>query len=317
MEQIDEKFSWSRFLLILGVSAVFISNYRKFNKIKSIYTQVNSKNSKEESDKIDKIRDSILTEIENSKIFKESDKKFILDSIRVATIKIVDNLDFVENAQGVYMNLNPFKKDKMSLLMTVPSVDNVILIKRNVVNNTDLSTTITHEVYHYFDMLMGKSGSYYSSDIKIDTFIDKRINDKDYCLKKIDKLLLDPYSVYSVKMDNLPPDRKFGKSIRSKNKRLSREEYQRSGSFVDNSVYDILIDDIEYFKSNTEIFTRYKTMKSEMLKRGFISDMNHPLSEEEVIRYIDSLENREKIISLELFLVLDLSKLPELDKLVD
>lgn len=291
MESINEKIKFSDFLLALGFTYISISNYNKFDQIKNIYNVANSDESKpnyKESKWIDSVKQEVIEEIQTSKLFNKFDKKYIIDSIRTINFRIVDSIiPFAKEAKACYVHIKPLKnKYKYLLKSQIPSFDNFIIINRSDMNDPSYSASLVHEIYHYFDYLLG-DGEDYSNTNKIRKFIDKNIDDREYLKEKILRLtMIDP----------------------EKNKK----EKNLIKSIINFIYYDFM-DNKSYYTSNDELFARYKTVKFKMIKRGIITK-DETIGIESIAKYLALSNNRiQDIIP---FIALDLNKLDELDKLL-
>lgn len=291
-QQIDEKISWQNLLIALGITAVSIMNYREYNTLKKIYRDVNSEKSipsKSDSAIIEKIRSEVIEKIRTSNLFNKFNKNFILDSISKVDFRVVDSIDFIRDLNGCYINLKRMKDLKKNILLDVPSKDNFIVIERSVLNQKDAYETIAHEIYHYFDQLLGKDEYKYSHEIKLDTFIDKNIdNNKEYCLKKISILI------------GTPVDEK------------DKKEYN---SLLDE-LYKYLKSEKDYYSNTSEIFVRYKVLKDDMIRLGIIDNVNSKITINEIGALLDKYSFSDRLDILPYVFYLDLSKLEELDKVI-
>lgn len=72
----------------------------------------------------------------------------------------------------------------------------------------------------------------------------------------------------------------------------------------------------KYFVSEPELFARYKTLKHQMVKGGYISSINQPITLEKLAQYLFDLDGWNRSEQLFILLSLDLKKLKELDQLL-
>lgn len=296
-EEVNEKIKWSNLLFALGLAYIGISKYGEYNKIKDIYQVVNSKESiptNDESKWIEKIRTEAIDQIKSSNLFNKFDKKYIIDSIQSINFKVVDKeIPFSKNAKACYVYIKPLKSKYTYLFKDqIPSGENFIIVNRQFMKESDYSEVIVHEIYHYFDRLLTGNGEMYSEENKISQFIDKNLDDESYTKKKIMTLML----------------------FKTKNSKIYNKESQLINEIVDD-LYNEYMDNKKYFASEAELFARYKTLKHQMVKGGYISSINEPTSIENIAQYLFDLDAYNRSGQLFVLVSLDLSKLKELDKL--
>lgn len=290
-QQIDEKISWQNLIIALGITAFSVVNYREYNTLKKIYKAVNSEQSipsKSDSLIIEKIRLEVIEKIRTSNIFNKFNKSFILDSISKVDFRVVESIDFTRESNGCYINLKRMKDLRKNVLLDVPSKDNFIVIERRVLSKKNAYSTISHEIYHYFDKLLGKDDYKYSHDIKLDTFIDKNLENKKYCLKKISGLIGAPVEEKDKKAHNLLLD----------------------------ELYKALKSEKNYYNNTSEIFVRYKTLKDDMIRLGIINNVNSKITATEILILLDKYTFLDRLDILPYLFYLDLSRLEELDKVI-
>lgn len=290
-QHINEKISWKNILLAFGITAVGVINYREYNILKKIYKAVNSEQSipsKSDSVIIEKIRSEAIEKIQKSNLFNKFNKKFIIDSISVIDIRVVDSIDFTRESSGCYINIKKVKELKKNILLDVPSKDNFIIIERSALNSKIAAETISHEIYHYFDKLLGSNDVKYSNNINLDKFTDKKVSDYKYSIGKIEAFI------------GSPPD----SSNINRYKLLLDEIYKQIKS------------DKEYYTNPNEMFSRYKTLKDDMIRLGIIKDINSKVTIEEIATLFDKYSVSDRLNVLPYIFYLDLSKLEELDKVL-
>ena len=174
MEKINEKIYWQEFLLALGLLYVGTKTFKDYKHVEKIFTVINSSSSipsKSESLKLEQIRSEVIKNIKESDIFNRFDKPFIIDSISNIEFKVIDK-DIIDRpngvAVGVYISLSKMKSKWKYKYLDKPKSDNFILILRSQMDSPDLSETVVHEIYHYFDNLSGNSDIEYSKNKTID-----------------------------------------------------------------------------------------------------------------------------------------------------
>jgi len=303
-EQIDEKIKFMDIVMYLSLLFAGNSTYNTFNDYKEInklYTIVNSasyNSTYEQKQLVDSLKKNIIEQVRISPKFNKDIKSYILDSLQNITIKFANPTGeklFKENSAAVYMNLVEVKKALSNHLAYYPilkinstSKENIIIVNKKYENDEDLPNMLVHEIYHYVDALLGQKVEL-SRELNLSQFIDKNIDgqDKDYVIRKYS-------SIYGVKFSE----------TNTRIKELLKELSNKT------------INHIEYLKLPEEIFARWKTFKSYMVKKGDIKDMNSPVDKDLFIEYVSSIKpSNMNTEDLEFLLVIDWDKIPELDKL--
>ena len=163
------------------------------------------------------------------------------------------------------------------------SKKNMILINIKHINDDDLSEVLTHEIYHYVDVLLDNI----SDKLELSKFVDKNIiNDKNYLNYKA-ALLLDA-------------------------------DTKNLNNYISDLIADIAIntvDNIEYLSDDGEIFVRWKSFKSKMVKLGYLKSLSDKIDQREITKYLQN--NKVSLTDLDILLVLDWNKMEELDSLTN
>lgn len=290
-EEVNEKIKWSNLLFALGLAYIGISKYGEYNKIKDIYQVVNSNEATPTSDEsiwIEKIRSEVIDQIKVSNLFKKFDKDYIIDSIQNINFRIVDDqIPFSKSARACYIYIKPLKGKYTYLLQDqIPSGENFIIINRESMRDSNYDEVVVHEIYHYFDRLLTGGEERYSEEKKISQFIDTKLDDERYTKKKIMVLML-----------------------------FANNKGESENEIVD-ALYDEWMNNRKYFVSEPELFARYKTLKHQMVKGGYISSINESVTIEKLAQYLFDLDDYNRSEQLFILLSLDLKKLKELDQLL-
>lgn len=287
--KINEKVNWGNLLLALGIAYFGVAKWKEYSKIKDIYTVVNSDKSipsKEESEYIEKIRTEVIEEIKGSNLFKKFNKQYIIDSLSTIQFRVVDStIVFSENSKACYLYIKPIK-GKYKYLLSEPSGENFIIINRKGMKDSNYVSSVVHEIYHYFDKLVDSGNRRYSEIVDISQYVDKNINNENYTKKKIMALML--FVNASGKDEN----------------------------DIVNAIYDDYMSNKEYYTSDNELFARYKTLKSDMLKDGIIYNINQTPTIEDLANYLIGVKGIKRVEHLYLLLSIDLKRLKELDSLI-
>ncbi len=185
---------------------------------------------------------------------------------------------------GFFIDIKQMKKKIKNYLLDVPSGDNFIIIQRSSMNRSDIASSISHEIYHYLDKLIGVDVDY-SQKSNLSKFIDKRIVDKNSAIKKLSIIL-------------------FGELPSKETMNLLEDIHK-----------DVLINK-DYFSEDEEIFARYKTLKDDMVSKHILSDINDKITLSKIVEFLSKCSTSERIGNFTFIFYLDLSKLDELDKIL-
>jgi len=291
VEKINEKIYWQEFLLALGLLYVGTKTFKDYKHVEKIFTVINSSSSipsKSESLKLEQIRSEVIKNIKESDIFNRFDKPFIIDSISNIEFKVIDK-DIIDRpngvAVGVYISLSKMKSKWKYKYLDKPKSDNFILILRSQMDSPDLSETVVHEIYHYFDNLSGNSDIEYS---KNKTIVDeKSLNDIEYVYDKITSLM----SRTGIKYLELPTDLKYKVK----------------------SLCQCLLSEKEYLGSNSEIFARWWAFKSILLRDGIIDNINKKMTGDEITKIVQNNRKYKNEHFLSMLVFLDLDKVQDIE----
>lgn len=300
-DPINEKITWKDFLVMVGLSlgANFIgSEIKLHNQLNRVYHEVNSTQSDprgEEKSEVEKVRNDVIINIQNSELFKKFGKQYVIDSIKSVHFKILDDVSFLDSKiLACYIHLPLFKEAhpiQYKYTSEKPSLENVIIVRRNALDEKDYAETITHELYHYLDNLV----DYKSKKVDMSKFIDDRVaTDDEYAFTKMIGLL-------AVPRRNI--DKESNSGIKETMTSYIKEFKKQ----------------FKYLSSNSELFARWKTFKSKLLELGYIKDINQTPTIDDVSKYLAGwMEKgaRNNDTDMDLLLVLDFYKLGELDKMI-
>jgi len=292
---INEKFSLSNILFYAGLIYLGYSGYTKgkyISDMKKVQTEINSSTNYpvgKDKKRVDNILKETVIQIENSDLFNDYNKKMLIDSIKSATVKFVDEKDFYffvnrNHPAAMYIELDKLTEN-LNNIFNIKLVDfhfkndNIILISNKYKEDKMLPEILTHELYHYVDKLLDN----YSDKIDFSTYIDSTILDNPEYLSNKIRIFM-----------GLPSNKKSDE--------------------VDKILSDLVLDEFDYVTDNHELFVRWRTLKTNMQKYGHIDNINSILEMDDVTNYLN--DSRRVITDIQLFMVLDIDKLLELDILL-
>lgn len=307
---INEKIGWKEILVSLVIlfgARKAINTYREYDYLKSVYSKINSKESiptKEESEKLESIRLNLIEDIESDDKWDKFDKTGILDSIRNIKFKVMDSDKYINDISlACYINIESMKNNRKYLkpFLNTPSENDVIAIRRDVLDRKDISLVVSHELYHYLDKLI-KLNKEFSN------FIDWKVkSDDQYASKKYSILSKNAIIDFSSNIDLFSMSNKSGQEV---------DLYQICKDYVDPYK-----DKFKYYSSNKEVFARWFTLKTDMFRKGIISNVSQDIKIEDISRYLDKCNEMGDFDSeyecLDIMMVLDWSKLDQFQKSIN
>jgi len=253
-ELINEELSWSNKILYgLFVISMMINMYGRFSKkgMTSLLKDIKDPSCRPSGDyykAIEEIRKESIQEIESSPNIEESKKKEIVDSLRKIPFFIVDTKDYkgYDNSNAVYVCLKPVRTTTVAGFIRIDDRDsdsptNFILVDRERFKEKQVVRTISHEIYHYIDRLLGKGYTDWSQINEITNIVNVDISDQD--LKK--------RIVYLSGGEN---------------------------NLVD-IIYDGIQENKEYLTRPSELFVRYHNLKKYLVEEGQMSSVHDKITE--------------------------------------
>ena len=285
--------------IIYNINQIIKKN-NTFNNIKEFHNIIKSNESNaifEDSILVENIRSNVIRNIEESYIFNNINRDFILDSLKNIKIKFIDthNYTLTDSTTASFFRMRLIEElinDTYHFRKLTPSnYDNIIIVDIKYLNDKELRDRylydiITHELYHYVDLLYGDNNLYYhSKDLELSEFVDREIFDnREYVNLKILKICgYIPYMVSEVNDISIFPT------------------FRISGNF-------------EYLSQNIELFARWMTFKSKLVKQKYIDNINSDIDVYIILDYTRDIE--VDIFDMELLLTLDLDKIEELNNIL-
>lgn len=297
---INEKISLKNILFYL--SLLYIGHhgydyYKGYSNLKKFYNEVNSQLNipvGEDKNKIEEIRNNTISQIENSDLFNNYNKKILIDSLKNINIHFITIREgdiIEESVAAMFIQIDSLTEDiKKSYLFKYADLEsnynNIILINNNNKDDENLPEMLTHEIYHYVDALLDKL----SSKIDFTEFIDINITKEDNKRYLIDKMS----RLFSLNKEKL-----------NKSEKVQNIILQLTNSIAQ---------DIDYLSKNQEIFARWKTLKSKLQKYGYIEHISDKINSDIIYDYMNS--DDYNYLDLEILLILDINKIDKLDNLI-
>ncbi len=287
IEKINEKVSLKS--IIIGLSFFIgtkfvLKTYDNYKFVKELYDVINNDvMNSSEALLVDKVKNDLIENVKKSDLFNKYGKEYILDSLKSSTIKISKSELLLSKSNGFFFHLPVIKEHfKLVNILTSykkPKSENVIVIEKRLLEDYDyFESVLVHELYHYIDHLYKESGGKYSNMFFYEKFLDTKITDGS-----LDKAYL------NNKMLKI-----FGKDALNIFIKTT----------LDNEFFDILKNDIDYYKSDKELYARINTLIFNMKK----------YNTNNIYEYFNILMEEENYYSSDiiLILILDLEKVDEL-----
>lgn len=299
LEQLNEKISIKEIILSLAIlySTYNIhAGYNSYSEVKQLYNVVNSSEynpAVKEKELIERIKEKLITIVEQSSKFDKKNKSYILDSLRKITIKIAEPTGeniFKKSNIAIFLKLGDFEEKikKSSIIYKIAdfksSKENVILINRKYIHDEDIADNIAHEIFHYVDNLLSNDGNYISDKLNLSKFVDKKLNDENYAFAKL-RIIIAPNIV----------------NLKQKYVNLIKE------------ILKINMKKLNYYSNPSELFVRWKIIKLSMVTTNYIKDMNSDVTYNILYKFIKS----EKLTApdIEFLFTIDWHRIEEFNKI--
>lgn len=229
----------------------------------------------------------MIDQISKSTKWNKFNKSDIIDSLKSIRFLVIDSTKYSEMSQGslaCFIDLGRAKTKFASKFLDKPNENGIIAVRSDAMKLKNLPSILVHELYHYVDKLN-------SNSIKLSRFVDRRLRyDKKLAIKKSLSLLLsnmefDPESI------------------------TWSDKYEEANDYVQGH----WIKNWDYFTSDDELFARWMAIKSEMLKSGFITDIQKKIKFSDMSGWYQTLKGDDKSEFENLMFFLDWSKIDQID----
>jgi hypothetical protein len=295
-EELELKIGWKQIIIGLCIFAAYKNYFPDKKKItlsemNRIVADVDSKPTVQERIIIDKIKNSLVTDINQETGISEDKKKKLLNGINTIPFIMVDaeTIGFItgnENTLGCYFGYMDKVRNK---LITV------ILVDRSRVKGVSFSETLLHELRHLVDDLLTDGRKEYSELSNIVDILDKDIvvrnkeGERKLRRKINDFVDIMVKKTVNPKKLNLPEVKQLSKDI--------KEDYFNI-IFLDKK-------DMDYLTSSAEIYARFHGLKRWMIKNGYLKDINSEITQDIIINMMQNKQFFDpKIINRDFFQLL-------------
>lgn len=293
-DYLTEKIKWQHLLLALGLyhGAKDLKTAKSINHIYQVVNSPKSDPTESEKKTFDAIRKQMIESVRNSDRFQRFNKEWVIDSLKNIKVKVLDSIDLEgsnpKSTLGAYFYIKPYNDKWISKpigWIHGESDDNLVFIKREILDDKDLDEILIHELYHYLDRLMS-----YPDETKRLYFFDKKaFKDDKYTLNKLARIMMANQRNYDTLSNDMKRQIKY--------------------------LYDDWKSKKSYYQEPGELFARWNTLKSDMLKDGCLKDINQCPTKKDIYEFLFT-RRRVDAQYLPLLLVLDWDRLEEFNRIM-
>lgn len=295
-EELDLKIGWRQIIIGLCIFAAYKHYFPDREKItlsemNRIVADVDNKPTIQERIIIDKIKNSLVTDINQETGISEDKKRKLLNGINTIPFIMVDTetIGFItgnENTLGCYFGYMDKVRNK---LVTV------ILVDRSRVKGISFSETLLHELRHLVDYLLTDGRKDYSELSNIVDMLDKDIVLRNKEGEKKLRNKVNDYVNIMVK-NSVDPEDLGSPRVKELSDNLKDEYFD--AIFLDKSKMD-------YLTSSAEIYARFHGLKRWMIKNGYLKDINSEITQDIIINMMQNKQFFDpKIINRDFFQLL-------------
>jgi hypothetical protein len=295
-EELNLKIGWKQIIIGLCIFVAYkhyFPNKKKLtlSEMSRIISDIDSKPTVQEKSIIDKIKNSLVADINQEAGISEDKKKKLLNGINTIPFIMVDTetISYItgnEKTLGCYFGYMDKVRNK---LITV------ILVDRSRLKGVEFSETLLHELRHLVDDLLTDGRKDYSELSNIVDMLDKDIvlRNKEGEKKLINKV--NDYVDIMVKSTVNPNDLD---SPRVKELSDKLKDQYFDAIFLDKSKMD-------YLTSSAEIYARFHGLKRWMIRNGYLKDINSEITQDIIINMMqDKQFLNPEIINKDFFQIL-------------
>jgi hypothetical protein len=279
-EELDLKISWRQIIIGLCIFATYKHYFPDRKKItlsemNRIVADVDNKPTVKEKAAIDDIKNSLIADIKQDSKISDDKKENLIGGIITIPFVMVDSdtIELItgnENTLGCYFGYMDSFRNKMVTLILVD--------RERIKLGVHFNETILHELRHLVDYLLVNGKEEYSELSNIVDMLDKDIVLRN---KEGEKKLRNKINDYvdimvrkkvSPKKINLPEVKELSDNL--------KDEYF-DAIFLDKK-------NMDYLTSSSEIYVRFHGLKRWMIRKGYLKDMNSEITQDIIIKMMQS-----------------------------
>ena len=295
-EELDLKIGWKQIIIGLCIFVAYKHYFPDNKKItlsemNRIISDIDSKPTVQEKSIIDKIKNSLVADINQETGISEDKKKKLLNGINTIPFIMVDTetISYItgnEKTLGCYFGYMDKVRNK---LVTV------ILVDRSRVKGVGFSETLLHELRHLVDDLLTDGRKDYSELSNIVDMLDKDIVLRNKEGEKKLRNKVNDYVDIMVKSTVNPND-------------LDSPRVKELSDTLKDEYFDAIFLDkgkMDYLTSSSEIYARFHGLKRWMIKNGYLKDINSEITQDIIINMMQNKQFFDpKIINRDFFQLL-------------
>ena len=296
-EELNLKISWKQIIIGLCIFAAYKHYFPDKKKLtlgemNRIISDIDSKPTVQEKSIIDKIKNSLIADINQETGISEDKKKKLLNGINTIPFIMVDTetITYItdnENTLGCYFGYMDKVRNK---LVTVILVD-----RSRVKGGVGFSETLLHELRHLVDDLLTDGRNDYSELSNIVDMLDKDIVLRNKEGEKKLRNKVNDYIDIMVKNTVVPED-------------LNSPRVKELSDKLKDEYFDVIFLDkgkMDYLTSSAEIYARFHGLKRWMIKNGYLKDINSEITQDIIINMMqDKRFLNPRIIDKDFFQIL-------------
>lgn len=281
-EELSIKIGWKEIIVGLCLFVAYKNYFPAKTKItlgemNKIINDIDSKPILKEKNTIDGIKNSLVLDIKQDNKISEDKKKKLIEGIYNIPFVMVDTETITlitgnEKTLGCYFGYMDTVRNKMVTM---------ILVNRETIKlGVHFNETILHELRHLVDDLLVDGRKEYS---ELSNIID--ILDKDIVLrnKEGERKLRSKVNDYVDIMVQRTVD----------TKKLDYPEVKQLAKDIKEYYFNIIYLDkknMDYLTSSSEIYVRFHGLKRWMIKKGYLKDMNSEITQDIIVKMMQSKE---------------------------
>jgi len=289
---------WKGILIGLCISAAYKHYFPTkknitLGEMNSIVSDIDSQPNTQEKVIIDKIKNSLISDINQETEISVDKKKILLNAINTIPFVMVDTETIASitgkekgTTLGCYFGYMDKNRNK---LITI------ILVNRERVKGVHFSETLLHELRHLVDDLLSNGKKDYSELTNIIDMLDKDIVLRNKEGEKKLRSKVNDYVDIMVRNTVDPED-------------IGDKKIKEISNNLKNQYFDVIFLDkgkMDYLTSSAEIYARFHGLKRWMIKNGYLKDINSEITQDIIINMIQNKQFlNPKIIDKDFFQLL-------------